>query len=104
MLDHLKMFAASMRANGINGVLLPMADEKSLEIARRYTSGKECFPAIITTGDIVKKATSKDFDPDASAFLMATAYGPCRFGQYNKFYRMILDELGFHNVPIYTLD
>lgn len=104
MLDHGRIFAAAMRANGVNGVALPLSDKKSMEIARRYTSGKECFPAIVTTGDILKKATSKDFDPDKSAFLMATASGPCRFGQYNKFHRMILDELGFYNVPIYTLD
>ena len=55
-------------------------------------------------GDIVKKAMSPDFDPGTSAFLMATASGPCRFGQYNKFHRMVLDELGFANVPIYTMD
>lgn len=104
MLDHCRIFAASMRGNGVNGVALPMSDKESLDMARKYTSGKECFPAIITTGDIVKKALSKDFDPDRSAFLMATASGPCRFGQYNKFHRNILDDLGLHNVPIYTLD
>ncbi|MGR3317451.1 MAG: acyl-CoA dehydratase activase [Candidatus Anammoxibacter sp.] len=104
MLDHGRIFAAAMRANGVNGEAMPMADEESLELARKYTSGKECFPAIITTGDIIKKAQSKDFDPDASAFLMANASGPCRFGQYNTFHRNILDKLGFHNVPIFTLD
>ena len=35
---------------------------------------------------------------------MPTAFGPCRFGQYNKFHRMVLDDLGFEEVPIYTLD
>ena len=30
--------------------------------------------------------------------------GPCRFGQYNKFHRLVLDELGFSNVPMYTMD
>lgn len=104
MLDHGRMFAAAMRANGVNGVALPMADKKSLELGRKYTSGKECFPAIITTGDIIKKALSKDFNQDTSAFLMASASGPCRFGQYNKFQRMILDQIGLQNVPIYTLD
>jgi len=35
---------------------------------------------------------------------MATASGPCRFGQYNTLHRMILDDIGLPNVPIYTLD
>ena len=104
MLDHGRMFAAAMQANGVDGVALPMADKESLELARKYTSGKECFPAIVTTGDIVKKTMRKEFDPKASAFLMATASGPCRFGQYNTFHRKILDDMGYHDVPIYTLD
>ncbi|MCF6158349.1 MAG: CoA activase [wastewater metagenome] len=104
MCDHGKMIAASMNANGVKAEALPMADTESITIGRRFTSGKECYPAILTTGDIVKKALSPDFDPEASAFFMATASGPCRFGQYNKFHRMVLDELGFSKVSIYTMD
>lgn len=104
MCDHGRMIAASMRANGVMAEALPMANKQSIDIGRKFTSGKECYPAILTTGDIVKKAMSPDFDPEASAFFMATASGPCRFGQYNKFHRMVLDELGFPNVPIYTMD
>ena len=77
------MAAAAMRANDVDAVALPMPDEISLELGRKYTSGKECYPAILTTGDIVKKAKCPDFDPDRSVFFMATASGPCRFGQYN---------------------
>ena len=75
-----------------------------LILAENLLRGKECYPAILTTGDIVKKAMSPDFDPEASAFFMATASGPCRFGQYNKFHRLVLDDLGFSNVPMYTMD
>ena len=96
--------AAAMRVNGVDAEALPMPDKLSLELGRKYTSGKECYPAILTTGDIVKKAISPDFDPDRSVFFMATASGPCRFGQYNKMHRMVLDGIGFPHVPIYTLD
>ena len=104
MCDHGRMIAAAMRANGVSAESLPMANKESVDIGRKFTSGKECYPAILTTGDIVKKAMSPDFDPEASAFFMATASGPCRFGQYNKFHRLVLDEIGFPNVPIHTLD
>ncbi|KKO21140.1 MAG: CoA activase [Candidatus Brocadia sp.] len=104
MCDHGKMIAASMRANGVLAEALPMANKQSVDIGRKFTSGKECYPAILTTGDIVKKAMSPDFDPEASAFFMATASGPCRFGQYNKFQRMVLDDLGLPHVPLYTMD
>lgn len=98
------MAAAAMRANGVDAEALPMPDKLSLELGRKYTSGKECYPAILTTGDIVKRALSADFDPEKSVFFMATASGPCRFGQYNKMHRMVLDDIGFPHVPIYTLD
>ena len=71
---------------------------------RRYTSGRECYPAIITTGDMIKMVRKPDFDAEASAFFMPSGNGPCRFGQYNRYHRMILDELGFTNVPVYAPD
>ncbi len=104
MCDHGRMIASAMKANGVLAEALPMANKQTVDVGRKFTSGKECYPAILTTGDIVKKALSPDFDPEASAFLMATASGPCRFGQYNKFQRIVLDDLGFSNVPIYTMD
>ncbi len=104
MSDHVPIIAAAMRYCGVAAEALPMADELSLELGRKYTSGKECLPAIITTGDIVKKTLSPDFDPRQAAFAMASASGPCRFGQYNKLHRIVLDELGLEEVPILLLD
>ena len=102
--DHGRTLAAAMRYNGLQAEALPMADEKTIEIGRKHTTGKECFPCIITTGDIVKKTLSEDFDPDRSSFFMPSARGPCRFGQYSIFHRMVLDSLGFENVPLVVLD
>jgi len=102
--DHGYVLAACMRRHGIDAVALPMADRESMGLGRKYTSGKECYPCIITTGDIVKKTRQPDFDPDRSGFFMPTAFGPCRFGQYNKFHRLVLDDLGFAKVPMIILD
>jgi predicted nucleotide-binding protein (sugar kinase/HSP70/actin superfamily) len=104
MLDQCFIIAAAARHFGVDAEALPMSDEQTLELGSRYTSGKECFPSIITTGDIVKKTMAPDFDPDKAAFLMAGASGPCRFGQYSKLHRMILDEIGLPQVPILNLD
>ncbi|MDI6815086.1 MAG: acyl-CoA dehydratase activase-related protein, partial [Dehalococcoidales bacterium] len=104
MSDHVPIIAAAMRHCGVAAEALPMADELSLELGRKYTSGKECFPSIITTGDIVKKALSSDFDRHRAAFVIAGASGPCRFGQYSKLHRIVLDELGLEEVPILSFD
>ncbi len=102
--DHGMCLAAAMQYNGIDAEALPMADEKTVETGRQYTTGKECYPCIITTGDIVKKTLSADFDPARSSFFMPSAMGPCRFGQYNRFQRMVLDDLGLVDVPLVILD
>jgi len=104
MIDHGYVIAAAMRHCGIDAETLPQSDELTLELGRKYTTGKECYPSIITTGDIVKKTLATDFYADRSAFLMPSASGPCRFGQYNKLHRLVLDELGLQQVPILVLD
>jgi len=102
--DHGYAMAAAMRANGVEARQMPPSDEDSLAWGRKYTSGKECYPCIITTGDFLRQIHSPGFDPNRSAFFMPTAFGPCRFGQYNKFQRMLLDELGLEDVPLVLLD
>jgi predicted nucleotide-binding protein (sugar kinase/HSP70/actin superfamily) len=102
--DHHRVIAAAIRHHGIEAIPLPRSDAESVGLARPYTSGKECFPCIVTTGDILKTVRSPGFDPSRSAFFMPSAMGPCRFGQYSKFHRMVLDDLGLEQVPIVELD
>jgi len=102
--EHGFILAAAMRNAGLKAEALPMADAVSLELGRKHTTGKECYPCIITTGDILKKAMSEGFEPARSAFFMPSALGPCRFGQYNRFHRMVLDDCGFKEVEMVVLD
>ncbi|MFA5795090.1 MAG: acyl-CoA dehydratase activase [Candidatus Brocadiia bacterium] len=102
--DHGFIIAAAMRACGVKAQGLPASDDESLTIGRKYTTGKECYPSIITTGDIIKKTRAADFQPGKSAFFMPSANGPCRFGQYNKLHRMVLDEIGLNDVPLVLFD
>ena len=102
MADHAYALAAAFRACGVNAVVLPESDEESLKLGRKYTSGKECYPAVLTTGDMLKMLKRPDFDPKRAAFFMPSGAGPCRFGQYNRLHRKILDELGYQDVPIYS--
>lgn len=104
MADHAYALRAAFVSCGVDAEVLPNSDAETLIHGRKYTSGKQCYPCIITTGDIVKKVMEPGFDPASSAFFMATANGPCRFGQYVKLQRMVLDELGYHNVPIVYSD
>ncbi len=100
MSPHAYPFAAAFNRFGIPAEVLPESDSRTLEYGRKFTSGKECYPCIVTTGDMVKKCLEPDFDPERSAFFMPSGTGPCRFGQYNRLQRLVLKELGFEGVPV----
>ncbi len=99
MTDHSHAVAAAFEACGIEADVLPESDEETLALGRKYTSGKECYPCILTTGDMVKFIKNNG-DVSNIAFFMPSGSGPCRFGQYHRFHRMVLDELGYEDVPI----
>ncbi len=104
MCDNALALAAAIRAAGADAEALPPSDEKTLELGRKYTTGKECHPFIVTTGDFIKKVQEPGFDPARSAFFMAAASGPCRFGNYHRTHRMILDKIGYPDVPMVSPD
>jgi predicted CoA-substrate-specific enzyme activase len=102
MSDHALALVAAFEYCGVRAEALPESDKETAEYGKRFTSGKECYPCTVTTGDMIKKVMQPDFDPAKSAFFMPSGTGPCRFGQYNIFHRMILDSLGHEQVPIFA--
>jgi len=67
-----------------------------------YTSGEECLPHKVTVGDFLRVCRQPGFDPAKTAFMMPTAHGPCRFGQYAPYLRQLMDRLGYHEVVIFS--
>ena len=100
MSDSAHLLAAASRACGIQADVLPMQDEQDLEWGRMYTSSRECFPMICTTGSFLKKLHEPGVDPSKVAFFMPSHGGPCRFGQYHKFQRILFEKLGFGDAEI----
>ena len=102
MNDGAYMIAAAARSIGVPSEVLPMQDAEDLAIGRKYTSSKECFPMICTTGSFVKKLQEPGADPSKMSFFMPDHNGPCRFGQYNQFHRILFDRLGFEKAELIT--
>ncbi len=100
MYDGAYAIAAASRSCGLDADVLPMTDETALELGRKYTSSRECFPMICTTGSFLKKILDPESDPSKLSFFMPDHNGPCRFGQYNRFQRVVFDRLGYKDVKI----
>jgi len=100
MSDAAHGLVAAFRACGQPAEVLSLATDESLELGRRHTTGKECLPCIVTTGDMLLKCREEGFDPNRAAFFMPGGSGPCRFGQYNCFHKILLNEAGLPDIPV----
>ncbi|MDY6838734.1 MAG: CoA activase [Thermodesulfobacteriota bacterium] len=90
------LLAGAFKGFGIRALV--METYKGLDLGKQFTSGKECFPCQVTTGDILlfikkeKEALGDAFHPENYIYFMPEATGPCRFGMYNKYQRIVLDS------------
>jgi predicted nucleotide-binding protein (sugar kinase/HSP70/actin superfamily) len=96
--EHARVFAAALRGFGVHALACDPPDEESLRLGLSLVSGRECYPAVLTTGDLVKHV--RRVGAERSAFFMPTADGPCRFGEYAAHHRRVLARLGMEEVPI----
>lgn len=95
------LLAAAIRSIGFDAWPTSDSDERTLELGSRVTSGDECYPQKITIGDFLR--IIEDEGRDNVAFLMPTANGPCRFGQYLHLIKAKFAELGYSDVPIVSI-
>jgi predicted CoA-substrate-specific enzyme activase len=102
MHDGARFVAAAARSIGIPSEVLPQQTEADIALGRKYTSSKECFPMICTTGSFLKKLMEPGADPSKMSFFMPDHNGPCRFGQYNQFQRILFDRLGYKEAELIT--
>ncbi len=93
-------FSSVFRWLGIDAYPTPPSDERTRELGAKFTNGDECYPAKVTVGDFVRIMERPGFDPKRTAFFMATADGPCRFGQYAPYLKKLLMEAGYPQVQI----
>jgi predicted nucleotide-binding protein (sugar kinase/HSP70/actin superfamily) len=99
------LFTAAFRAFGIEAKV--MDTYKGLELGLQCTSGKECYPCQVTIGDILHHLKGEQerlgpaFNPEDYIYFIPEADGPCRFGMYNKYQRLVLDSFpGLDRVKI----
>ncbi len=95
------LLAAAIRSIGFDAWPTSDSDERTLDLGGRVTSGDECYPQKITIGDFLR--IIEDEGRDNVAFLMPTANGPCRFGQYLHLIKAKFEELGYGDVPIISI-
>lgn len=93
-------FASVFRWLGIEAYPTPQSNERTRELGAKFTAGDECYPAKVTVGDFLRIMEEPGFDAQNTVFFMATADGPCRFGQYAPYLTKILRVASYPNVQV----
>jgi predicted CoA-substrate-specific enzyme activase len=101
MAPHVELISALLEGSGFRAVVLPEANERNLFYADKVTSGVECLPYRVTLGDFLRFCYENGTDLKNVEAVMASAYGPCRFGKYALEQIKVLKEVGF-DLPIRT--
>ena len=91
-----RLFASVLKSFGLKALVIETY--KGLELGLEYSSGKECYPCQVTMGDILyflkkeRKRRGASFNSKDYLYFMPESAGPCRFGMYNKYQRIVLDS------------
>ena len=95
--------AAAFRSQGLRAKASPTASEALLKLGRANTSCKECLPLILTTGSLLGYLGNGRRSDEVVVYFMATASGPCRFGQYYIFMEDMIKKQEIKNVAMFSL-
>ncbi|TDT72494.1 putative CoA-substrate-specific enzyme activase [Hypnocyclicus thermotrophus] len=87
---------------GYKAKRLEIADERAIELAKKYVHNDMCYPAFINTGEMLKVLEEKKYNPNEIAFGLAQNCEDCRAAQYLMVIRNALNSFGYENIPIVT--
>ncbi len=98
--DHAYAFAGALRAAGHDARILPQPSARILKLGEQHTSGKECHPFSVLTGDLVDLAGApRDRE---EVFLYPGTVIPCLLYQYGEGHRMLLERMGVTGIEVLT--
>jgi len=95
---------AAIRNLGYNAEAMPVATNKTIQIARAHASGKECVPSHLVLGSALEYFFSDKYRKDELYLLFVPiTTGPCRTGQYYVYYENLFKDLRLENVCVFIL-
>src|SRR3989304_5659276 len=98
--NHDYLIEGALQGMGYNAKYLPVPDNHSLSVGKKYGNRGQCNPTYYTVGNLIKylqnlNASGTEKIDDKYVFLTAGSCGPCRFGMYEAEYRKALRDAGF---------
>ena len=101
---HFELLEPALNSLGYNIHLLKECTPHTVEVGLRYVNNDACYPAILTTGQMIEALQSGKFDLNKTALIMSQTGGGCRATNYIGFIRKALRDAGYPNIPIVSFN
>ncbi|ADN02491.1 acyl-CoA dehydratase activase [Spirochaeta thermophila] len=96
------MSARILRMLGYKAEPLPVADERAIELGKKYVHNDICFPAQVNIGEHLAFLERGPYRPEQVVASFARNCIACRAGQYAMLARKAFDDAGYTDLPIVT--
>ena len=101
---HFELVQEAFSSSGYNLEILPSVDKGAVETGLKYVNNDACYPSIIVIGQLIEALQSGKYDPNNTSLIISQTGGGCRASNYIGFLRKALEEAGFSNVPVISLN
>jgi predicted nucleotide-binding protein (sugar kinase/HSP70/actin superfamily) len=101
---HFQFMEPAFKACGYHVKILEDVSTNAIDHGLRFVNNDACFPSIIVVGQLVEALRSGQYDPAQTAVMISQTGGGCRATNYLGYLRKALDDSGFPDVPIISLN
>ncbi len=96
---HFKILRPIFQRQGFNVDIMENEGPEVLQLAQKYLHNDMCYPAMLTTGQMLATIMSGKYDPDKVAMIITQSGGGCRDSNYIHLMRKAFEKAGYPNVP-----
>ena len=96
---HFKILKPILIRQGYKIEIMENEGPEVLELALKYLHNDMCYPAMLTTGQMLATMKSGKYDPDKVAMVITQSGGGCRDSNYINLMRKAFEKAGYPNVP-----
>lgn len=96
---HFQLLRPVFQRQGFHVDIMENEGPEVLQLALKYLHNDLCYPAMLTTGQMLATMKSGKYDPDKVAMVITQSGGGCRDSNYINLMRKAFEKAGYPNVP-----
>lgn len=101
---HFQFVEEAFNASGYHLKVLEKASDLDIEEGLKYVNHDACYPAIIVVGQLIRALKSGVYDKEHTSLMLTQTGGGCRASNYIGFLRKALQQSGFAQIPVISLN